>query len=101
MTAIVLGPGAGGQSQALGQYGAKRVLIHEDQAYEQFLSEPAADTLATLVEQEKPDLLLIGTTYNGRDIASRLKVPLLRGLAGSNKKVSTCNSYYGCPLARW
>jgi electron transfer flavoprotein alpha subunit len=76
VTAIALGPGAGGQAAALGQYGAKRVLVHEDPAYEQFLSEPAADTLATLIEQEKPDLLLIGTTYNGRDIASRLNARL-------------------------
>ncbi len=88
VTAIVLGPGAGGQAQTLGQYGAKRVLVHEDQAYEQFLSEPAADTLATLVEQEKPDLLLIGTTYNGRDIASRLNARLDCGVITDGAELS-------------
>ncbi len=88
VTAVVLGPGAGGQAQTLGQYGAKRVLVHEDQAYEQFLSEPAADTLAALVEQEKPDLLLIGTTYNGRDIASRLNARLDCGVITDGAELS-------------
>jgi electron transfer flavoprotein alpha subunit len=46
VTAIALGSGASAQAATLGQYGAKRVLVHEDAAYEQFLSEPAADTIA-------------------------------------------------------
>lgn len=88
VTAIALGTGAGAAAATLGQYGAKRVLVHEDAAYEQFLSEPAADTIATLVEQEKPDLLLIGTTYNGRDIASRLNARLDCGVITDGAQLS-------------
>ena len=76
VTAVVLGQGASGQVALLGQYGASRVLASDDASYDQFLSEPAADTLATLVESEKPDLLLIGSTYDGRDIAARLNAGL-------------------------
>lgn len=76
VTAIVLGPDAGAAAEALGQHGASRVLVHEDEAYAKFLSEPAADTMATIIEQEKPDLVLVGTTYDGRDIAARLNARL-------------------------
>ncbi len=76
VTAIALGAGAGAQAQLLGQFGASRVLVHEDPAYDQFLSEPAAATLSGLIEQEKPDLVMIGATYDGRDIAARLNARL-------------------------
>jgi len=88
VTAIALGTGASAQAATLGQYGAKRVFVHEDAAYDQFLSEPAADTIATLIEQEKPDLLLIGTTYNGRDIASRLNARLDCGVITDGAQLS-------------
>jgi electron transfer flavoprotein alpha subunit len=76
VTAVALGSGAAGQAELLAQYGASRVLVHDDAAYDNFLSEPAADTLGTLLEKESPDLLLIGTTYDGRDIAARLNARL-------------------------
>jgi electron transfer flavoprotein alpha subunit len=88
VTALVLGAGASGQAATLGQYGAKRVLVHEDAAYDRYLSEPAADTIASLIEQEKPDLLLIGTTYNGRDIASRLNAQLNCGVITDGAQLS-------------
>ncbi len=76
VTAVALGPGAGEQAGILAQHGASRVLVHEDQAYADCLSEPAADTLGALIEKEAPDLLLIGSTYDGRDIAARLNARL-------------------------
>ena len=62
------------------EYGATRVLVHEDAAYTDYLAEPAAHVLGGLVEQHKPDLLLIGTTYDGRDIAARLNMRLGSGV---------------------
>ncbi|HEX2913096.1 MAG TPA: electron transfer flavoprotein subunit alpha/FixB family protein [Chloroflexia bacterium] len=88
VTAVALGPGASSYAQVLGQHGASRVLVSEDETYGQFLSEPAADTLATLVEQEKPDLLLIGTTYDGRDIAARLNARLDCGVITDGAQIS-------------
>ncbi len=37
---------------------------------------PAADALAALVEEHKPDLVLFGMTYNSRDVAGRLAAKL-------------------------
>ncbi len=80
VTAVVLGPGAQEQAGLLGEYGAKKVFVHDDKAFEDFLAEPAVEVLASLIEQHKPDLLLIGTTYGGRDIAARLNVRLDSGV---------------------
>jgi len=76
VTAIVLGAGAESQAEILGEYGAKKVLVSEDPAYSQYLAEPTAYTVGTLAEQQKPDLIVIGTTYDGRDVAARLNVML-------------------------
>ena len=80
VTAVALGAGAAAQAALLGEYGATRVLVHEDAAYTDYLAEPAAHVLGGLVEQHKPDLLLIGTTYDGRDIAARLNMRLGSGV---------------------
>lgn len=80
VTAVVLGPGAEEQAALLGEYGAKKVLAHSDKVFEEYLAEPAAEVLGSLLEQHKPDLLLIGTTYDGRDLAARLNVRLNCGV---------------------
>jgi electron transfer flavoprotein alpha subunit len=80
VTAVVLGPKASDQAVLLGEYGASRVLLHEDTTYAEYLAEPAAKTLGDLIEKEQPDLLLIGTTYDGRDVAARLNARLNSGV---------------------
>jgi len=88
VTAVALGPGAEEYAGLLGEYGAKTVLVHTDKAFEDFLAEPAAEILGSLVEQHKPDLLLIGTTYEGRDIAARLNVRLNSGVITDAAEIS-------------
>lgn len=75
-TAVVLGPGAAKAAAKLGEYGAKKVYVHEDQAFRDILATPAVDLLAALVEKERPDAILFGMTYDGRDVASRLSARL-------------------------
>jgi electron transfer flavoprotein alpha subunit len=52
------------------------VYVHEDPAFRDLLAVPAVDLLADLIAKHKPDLLLFGMTYDGRDIASRLSARL-------------------------
>lgn len=80
VTAVALGPGAEGFAPLMAEHGAKRVIVHEDSAYTEYLAEPAAKTLGDLVEKEQPELLLIGTTYDGRDVAARLNARLNTGV---------------------
>lgn len=72
--AIVLGTGAAAVAPTLGNYGAEKVYVHDDNVYDAYLTLPAVETLSALLEQHKPDLLLLATTYDLRDIAARLNV---------------------------
>lgn len=74
--AVVLGAGASVVAPTLGAYGAHKVYVHDDAAYDTYLGMPAAATLGKLIEQHQPSLLLFPTTYDSRDIAARLS-PML------------------------
>jgi electron transfer flavoprotein alpha subunit len=72
--AIVLGAAAAEVAPTLGEFGAEKVYVHADAAYDNYLTLPAVDTLSALLKQQQPNLLLLATTYELRDIAARLMV---------------------------
>jgi electron transfer flavoprotein alpha subunit len=72
--AVVLGAAANDVAPTLGAYGAEKVYVHADATYDTYLTLPAVDTLSSLLKQHTPDLLLMATTYDLRDIAARLNV---------------------------
>ncbi|HLV99853.1 MAG TPA: electron transfer flavoprotein subunit alpha/FixB family protein [Ktedonobacterales bacterium] len=78
--AVVCGAGARDVAPTLGAYGASKVYVHDDAAYDNYLAMPAAATLGKLIEQHHPALLLFATTYDGRDVAARLSPALGTGL---------------------
>jgi electron transfer flavoprotein alpha subunit len=75
-TAVALGPGAAKSAETLGKYGAQKVYVHEDPAFREILATPAVNLLTRLIEKDKPDLVIFGMTYDGRDVASRLSARL-------------------------
>jgi len=78
--AIVLGAAAAEAAPTLGEYGAEKVYVHADPAYDNYLTLPAVDTISSLIKDHRPDLLLLATTYDLRDIAARLNVRNSMGL---------------------
>ncbi|HTK06702.1 MAG TPA: electron transfer flavoprotein subunit alpha/FixB family protein [Ktedonobacteraceae bacterium] len=72
--ALVLGAGAAEVAPTLGNYGAEKVYVHADEVYDRYLTLPAVETIGSLLSQHQPDLLLLATTYDLRDIAARLNV---------------------------
>ena len=78
--AIVLGSQADKIVTGLGEFGAEKVYVHSDPAYDTFLTLPAVDTLSELLKQHQPDLLMLATTYDLRDIAARLNARNNMGL---------------------
>lgn len=78
--AIILGSQADKIASGLGQFGAEKVYVHSDPAYDTFLTLPAVDTLSDLLKQHQPDLLMLATTYDLRDIAARLNARNNMGL---------------------
>lgn len=78
--AIVLGSAAAEVAPTLGEYGAEKVYVHADAAYDNYLTLPAVDTISALLKQHQPSLLMMATTYDLRDIAARLNVRNNMGL---------------------
>lgn len=78
--AIVLGEQAAEVAAQLGEYGAAKAYIHADPAYDTYLTLPAVDTIGALLSTHRPDLLLLPTTYDARDIAARLNARYTLGL---------------------
>src|SRR5437660_3286058 len=75
--ALVFSPEAGQVTATLGEYGATTVYACSDPEYQQvLLGGPAADAIAELAGQQQPDLILIGASYTGRDVAGRLSAKL-------------------------
>jgi electron transfer flavoprotein alpha subunit len=75
--AIVFSPEADKVTATLGEYGASTVYACSDAAYQEvLLGGPAADAIAQLAGEQSPDLILVGATYTGRDIAGHLAAKL-------------------------
>jgi electron transfer flavoprotein alpha subunit len=75
--AVAFSPDAPGTSEALGAHGVATLYAATDPAYgEVLLGGPAAAALTTLAAEHKPDLILFGMTYDGRDVAGRLAARL-------------------------
>jgi len=87
--AVALGPAASKSAAALGQYGARKVYVHEDPAFRDVLATPAVDLLERLIEKDHPDLVIFGMTYDGRDVASRLSARLGTALIANATDVSS------------
>ena len=86
--AVALGPGARQAAAALGAHGARRVHLNEDQAFAEYLAEPATDCLAALVGAGAPDLILFGFTSDSREVAGRLGARLGVGLISNAMDVA-------------
>ena len=76
---VVLDPDAKSAAAVLGEFGATSLYAGVEEVYRKFVAQPAAATLANLVQERRPDLVLFGATYDSRDICGRLSARL--GLA--------------------
>jgi len=75
--AVCFGPAAADAVAELGRHGATTVHLCADRAFAELLfGGPAADTLAALVAEHRPDLVLFAATHAGRDVAGRLAARL-------------------------
>jgi electron transfer flavoprotein alpha subunit len=71
--AVAFGPGAAAAVAPLGEHGASRVFLSDDERLVETTSRVAAHTLAALVAEHAPDLVLFPSSYRGRDVAGRLQ----------------------------
>src|SRR5271169_6805816 len=74
------GPGAEEGRQRCAEYGAARVYVAADPAFDDYVVAPTAALLAQLVQEKAPALVLVAGTAEGKEIAGRLAVKTGSGL---------------------
>jgi len=80
VAAVLAGSGMGAISQALIQGGADVVYLADAPFLYPYRTRPHERTIAALIEQHKPEIVLIGATCMGRDLAPRLANRFKTGL---------------------
>jgi electron transfer flavoprotein alpha subunit len=74
--AILLGPAPDDATEILAKHGASKIYRSADAVYKDYLTLPAAETVAGLIEKHKPALLLCASSYAGRDLIANLSARL-------------------------
>jgi electron transfer flavoprotein alpha subunit len=74
--AILLGPAPQDAVEMLAKHGASKIYRSTDSIYREYLTLPAAETVAGLIEQHRPAVLLFASSYAGRDLVSNLSARL-------------------------
>jgi electron transfer flavoprotein alpha subunit len=70
--AILLGPAPEDAAQTLAKHGASKVYRSADAVYRDYLTLPAAETVAGLIQKHNPAAMLFASSYTGRDIVANL-----------------------------
>ena len=74
--AILLGPAPDEAAQTLARHGASKIYRCADAVYQDYLTLPAADTVAGLIQKHSPAVLLCASSYSGRDLVANLSARL-------------------------
>ncbi len=79
LVAVLLGSGIEGKAVEAVKYGADRVLMVDHPKLKSFQADTYLSALADLAAKNKPDTILVGSTRNGKELASRLGARLEAG----------------------
>lgn len=80
LTAIVIGHQVEHLCQDAFNYGADRVILMENRVYEHYRTQAFNDAMVHLVEKHKPEIILMGATGQGRDLAGAVATVVKTGL---------------------
>jgi len=72
LSALLIGHGVKNQANEPIGYGADKVIVVDNPQLKTFQVEPYLSALTNLVKEHKPEILLIGSTRRGRELAARL-----------------------------
>ncbi|MFQ5762461.1 MAG: electron transfer flavoprotein subunit alpha/FixB family protein [Candidatus Bathyarchaeia archaeon] len=73
---VLMGPNATSDAERFTTGGSDQLLTVTDGSIEVFDSEACAGVLAEIVQQRQPELVMIGSTIRGKELAGRLAVRL-------------------------
>ncbi|WP_460265310.1 electron transfer flavoprotein subunit alpha/FixB family protein [Clostridium sporogenes] len=80
LTAVLLGNNADDIATQLIEYGADNVLYVNNPLLKNYTTDGYTKVIYDLIQERKPEILLVGATYIGRDLAPRISSRLSTGL---------------------
>lgn len=80
VTAVLLGSGVTGLADQLAEYGADKVIVVDDPMLETYRTEPYAQALTSVINEYKPEIMLVGATAIGRDLGPTVSARVQTGL---------------------
>ena len=80
VTAVLIGSGVKGLVEQLAEYGADKVIVVDDPELKEYRTEPYAHALASVINEYKPEIVLVGATAIGRDLGPRVSARVATGL---------------------
>lgn len=87
-SAVVAGRGAEAAVSTLAQYGAAKVYLAADAAYDDHVVAPKAELLAAVVAQAAPSAVLVPASAEGKEVGARLAIKIGSGIITDAIEVS-------------
>ena len=81
LAAVVLGSGVEAAAGELGKYGADKVLVVDHAALKEMITEPYTNVIAEITGQQSAEVIVLGASSQGKDLAARLAARLNASLA--------------------
>ena len=80
VTAVLVGSDVAALADELAEYGADKVIVVDDPELKEYRTEPYAHALASVINEFKPEIFLVGATAIGRDLGPRVSARIHTGL---------------------
>jgi electron transfer flavoprotein alpha subunit len=80
VTAVLIGSGVAGLVDELAEYGADKVIVVDDPQLKDYRTEPYAHALTSVINEYKPEIMLVGATAIGRDLGPTVSARVQTGL---------------------
>lgn len=80
VTAVLIGYQVKDLADELAAYGADRVIVVDDPELKDYRTEPYTHALASVINEFKPEIMLVGATAIGRDLGPRVSARVKTGL---------------------
>ena len=81
VTAVLIGSDVKGLADELAAYGADKVIVVDDPELKDYRTEPYTHALASVIQEYKPEIMLVGATAIGRDLLPCFSARLHTGLS--------------------
>ena len=81
LTAVVLGAGIEGLAEELKKFGADKIWMADDPALTDYTTDAYTNILSGLIQSADPQVIILGASAQGKDLAGRLAARLDAGVA--------------------